>query len=129
MAIDDALRLLAEVAVCAEGLLPSVARDHRNEPLARNVIGVFKEYELRLRELDLPSDMRGLANSERDVVRQIVKRARTALHVLEQGGDDLSLALDRAYVSRWAQGPSSAGQPSYRFRRPRRTRQVCRPGG
>lgn len=68
-----------------------------HETLARNVAGVFNEYERRLRALGVPSGMSGLANVERDLVSQLSKRAQTALTVLEQSGNTICLALDRAY--------------------------------
>lgn len=77
-------------------MLPSVAGNARNEPLARNVIGVFNAYKHRLRSLGVPSNMRSLGNTERNLVGQIVKRPRTAVNVLANGGDNISLALDRA---------------------------------
>lgn len=99
MAIDDALCLLAEVAAYAEGMLPSVAGNRRNERKVRDVSGAFKEYERRLRALHVRSDMCGLTNSKRDCIGRIAKRTQMALLNLNEGDEDQSLALDRAYAN------------------------------
>lgn len=44
---------------------------------------VFMEYERRLPEFEVPSDMRGLANTGRDVVAAIAEQARNAVFDLE----------------------------------------------
>lgn len=82
MAIDDALRFLAEVSSCAAGLVPRVAGNPRNANLAKNVAGVFEAYKSRRIALCIPPDMRGLSNTERDLVSRIRTCAKTALSIL-----------------------------------------------
>lgn len=120
MALEDALRRVAEVVTYAERLLPGLDANPRNANKTKDVVSVFKHYEVRLLEQIRLQGASDMGNAQRDLVRLVIKFAENALLVLKEGKSDVFLALERAYAN-GAQVEELLGELESKQRRTTRT--------